>query len=151
MPSNNPQTATNKDKPTLSLKAQAAAEEANSAALKVASDAQQEPVTQSVNPNANDFVSIGELASQGHDALLEAFRKHREKPVPVYVAPPMTERQLAARELEFEAGRKSVARATAQQATAPVHPRDPAEITTPVFRPGDHVPGMFSKDPAAVK
>ena len=150
MPVNNPQTATNQAKPTLSLKAQAAAEEANSAKLKAASDAQQEPGPLD-NPDADDFVSIGELASQGHDALLEAFRKHREKPVPVYVAPPMTERQLAARELEFEAGRKSVARATAQQATAPVHPRDPAEITTPVFRPGDHVPGMFSKDPAAVK
>ena len=145
---NNPQTATNQAKPTLSLKAQAAAEEANSAKLKAASDAQQEPGPLD-NPDADDFVSIGELASQGHDALLEAFRKHREKPVPVYTPPPLTERQLSARELEFEAGRKSVARAAAQQASRPVPPRDPAEITTPVFRPGDHVPGMYSKDPAA--
>ena len=140
MPLNNPQTAINQAKPTLSLKAQAALEELTSAKLKQASDAQQEPEKQAERPEDPDFVSIGELASQGHDALLDAFRKHREKPAPVYTPPPLTARQLSARELEFEAGRKSNVRHAEQQASRPVPPRDPAEITTPIYRPGTLVP-----------
>jgi len=124
-----------------SLKDQAAAEEANAARMKRAVDAQQE------DPSApapqEQFVSLGELAS--YEQLHAAFEQQRDAKVKAYVPPPMTERQLSAREEEFEAGRRAVARATAQLANRPAPTPNALELSaagqnTPVFRPGSLVP-----------
>ena len=89
-----------------------------------------------------DFVSIAGLAAQGREALLDALRAHTDKPKPEYVPPAMTERQLAAREAEFEAGRRSVARAQAQDALRPQPVADPKTegFSTPTHRPNNMVP-----------
>jgi hypothetical protein len=60
-------------------------------------------------------------------------------PPPVYVPPAPTERQLAARQAEMEAGARRVAWHAEQQANRPVPPPDPGTGTnTPVFRPGEY-------------
>lgn len=108
-------------------------------------------------PKEEEFVSIAALASQGRDVLLDALRKHAETPAtPAYTPPPMTERQLTAREAELEAGRKAVARAEEQKRLYPPPPVDAAKegFTTPVYRPGGDVPdptgaGMKAYSPDA--
>lgn len=93
------------------------------------------------------------LAAQGREKLLAQMRQHTEANKPKeYVPPPMTERQLSQRELEFAAGRKSQERAVAQEAGRPQPKQDVSEgFTTPVHRPGDFVPGINSKDPAITR
>ena len=92
------------------------------------------------------------LAAKGRDALLQGLRKHtQEAAPPPYVPPPMTDRQKMALREEMEAGAKAVAKAAAQRAHHPTlpPPKDNNEgLTNPVHRPGDFVPGLFSKDPA---
>ena len=99
-----------------------------------------------------EFVSLAGLASQGREALLDALRAHAEKPKPVYTPPAMTERQLSNREEELEAGRRAVARATAQadQRPAPTEDRTKEGYTTPVFRPTDQVPDPTVDAPSGV-
>ena len=63
--------------------------------------------------------------------------------------PMMSDRQREVRDAELEAGRKAGEKARVQQANRPQGPVQTKEgVMTPVARPGDHVPGLFSKDPA---
>lgn len=147
MPKNQPQTEASTETAGPSLKDQALAEEVNAARMKHASDAQQEDPTAPPPKPQEEFVSLGEIASRGYDALHEAYRLQREadKNKPVYVPPPMTERQLSAREEELEAGRRAVARNEVQLANRPTPDRNALEIaaegqTNPVYRPANLVP-----------
>lgn len=130
-------TAPNAEKPTLTLKSQAAAEEKEVARLKALSDEQQkEPEVE------NPFVDIAALASTGRDNLLAQLRAHREtQERETYVPPVPTARQQSQTEREMEAGRNAVARHAAQQASRPIPQKDPTEGTsTPAFRPNSVVP-----------
>ncbi len=142
MPKSPPQMEVPTEQSAPSLKDQAAAEEANAARMKLASDAQQTDPSAALAPQ-EQFVSLGELAS--YEQLHAAFEQQRDAKVKAYVPPPMTERQLSAREEEFEAGRRAVARATAQLANRPAPTPNALELSaagqnTPVFRPGTLVP-----------
>lgn len=146
MPKNLPQTETPTETRGPSLKDQALAEEANAARMKRASDAQQEDPT-AVAPKQEEFVSLGEIASRGYDALHDAYRLQREADAnkPVYVPPALTPRQHAAREEELEAGRRAVARHAERIANQPAPDRNALEIaaegqTNPVYRPANLVP-----------
>lgn len=89
-----------------------------------------------------DPVPIADIAARGYDALHEAFRRHNEQNKPKeYVPPPRTERQMTALQEELEAGRRTQARAQAQQDARPPTPPNPNEgFTTPAYRPGNLVP-----------
>lgn len=89
------------------------------------------------------------LATKGRQALEDAMRSQRAKEAakPAYVPPPMTDRQKTALQEEMEAGRKRVELAEAQKVRAghPTlpPPRDNNEgLNTPVYRDGEHVPGL---------
>lgn len=139
-------------------RADADAEEAAMAAKIAASKALDEQVAAAIGEKADvtidpqEFVSIAGLAAQGREALLDALRKHAEKPKPVYTPPAMTERQLSLREEELEAGRRAVARHAAQQAARPqpVEDRVKEGFTTPVYRPGDVRPDPTIDAPSGV-
>lgn len=95
------------------------------------------------------------LASKGRQALEDAMRAQRAQQAakPPYVPPAMTERQKTALQEEMEAGARRVAVAQAQKIRAghPTlpQPKDSNEgVTNPVHRPGEFVPGLYSKDPA---
>src|SRR4051794_14393854 len=76
MPSNKPQKDTNEQTPTLSLKDQAAAEEAQIARQKQASDDEQATLDPLVaDPENPGLVSLTDIANHGYDALHEAFRR----------------------------------------------------------------------------
>lgn len=68
---------------------------------------------------------------------------------PVEQAPPApSPRQAERTNAELEAGRRRVAYAAEQASNRPRVVRDKTEgSTTPVYRPGDHVPNLDSKDP----
>ncbi len=135
----------NQAKPTLKLRAQADAEAAEAAAKIAAANEASNLAAEAVGDKfvePEEFVSIAGLAAQGREKLLDALRAHAEKPKPVYVPPPMTERQLSAREQELEAGRNAVARAKAQADARPQPAADPVKegFSTKVYRPGQSVP-----------
>lgn len=72
----------------------------------------------------------------------------------VHERPPLTERGKSRLEQEMAAGRQRVEYLTAEEAKRPPRPRpSDKEIkaqgsSVPVFRPGDHIPGINSKNPA---
>lgn len=75
------------------------------------------------------------------DDFVAKVMAERNTPEPVYTPPPMTERQMSARDAELNAGRLRVKHFEEQKARAVPAPRDPTEGTSiPVFRPPDHVP-----------
>lgn len=81
------------------------------------------------------------VAARGREYLMQKMREHAEKPKPVYVPPPITEKMQANINAEMEAGRRAVAKHAEQQALRPVPVKDKSEGTsTPVFRPGSSVP-----------
>jgi hypothetical protein len=125
-------------------KQMAEAEERAGSVAKAQTEAKQEEPLKLIN-----------VASKGRDALSEAFAAHnaKAKARPAYKPPPMTERQLAVRAEEMEAGRKVQQKAEASIAAGRVRKPDPVKegFTTPVYRPGEFVPGMNSKDPAIAK
>jgi hypothetical protein len=91
-------------------------------------------------PEENEEALVS-VAAKGREYLMQKLREHAEKPKPVYVPPPMTERMRANIEAEMEAGRRTQARHEAQQASRPVPPKEPWDGTnTVVFRPGTNVP-----------
>lgn len=86
-------------------------------------------------------------ASQGMDFLHAAIRRKREESeakAAAYVPPPMTQRQREKLEAESKAGAAAVARHAEQLANRPQVKPDPQKegFSTPVRRPGDHVPAM---------
>lgn len=88
-------------------------------------------------------LSHGELQLQ---EFLKKVQLANQPPPPPPPPPEMTQRQRTQIELEMEAGRKAVARHTAQQAHRPQPKPDPTEgKTTPVFRPEDYIPNLNSK------
>jgi hypothetical protein len=132
--------------PTLTAKQMAAAEEENLARLKALSDAMQ---VQAEQANAPPELTIGELALQGHEAIEEAMRKHNaQPPLPPYIPPPRTPRQMTALEQELEAGRRAQQRAEEQQRSRPVEAPDMNKegFTTPVYRPDNMVPDPMLGD-----
>ena len=138
MPANQDKHPTaNEEKPTLKLRAQADAEEKIMADKIKAAEAVGDK-----NVEPEEFVSIAGLAAQGREKLLDALRAHADKPKPVYVPPPMTERQLSAREQELEAGRRAVKKAEEQLALRPQPVADPKTdgFSTPAHRPNNMVP-----------
>jgi len=120
--------------------------EAIDAAVEAAPPAEDKPID--IQP---EFVSIAGLASKGRDALLDQLRDHMEKSkIEEYVPPPPTARQMSQTQLEMEAGRRATERHAAQAAQYKQMERDKSEgYTTPVFRPGEHVPGFDAPDPRA--
>lgn len=127
--------------PSLTAKQMAAAEELNAAReAALTAQRQQEP--------APEPPPLIEVAAQGMDALHEALRQHGNRPVPEYVPPARTERQMKALEEELEAGRRAGERAAAQDraakearaAQAAADARQKEGFTTPVYRPNDVVP-----------
>ena len=90
--------------------------------------------------------------SHGEKQLQEFLSKVQlanQPPPPPPPPPQMSARQRSQIEEEMEAGRRSVARHAAQQASRPQPKPDPTEgKTTPVFRPEDYVPNMNSKSDA---
>jgi len=146
MPANQDKHPTaNEEKPTLKLRAQADAEEAAMAAKIKAAEEASKLAAEAVgdkNVEPEEFVSIAGLAAQGREKLLDALRAHADKPKPVYVPPPMTERQLSAREQELEAGRRAVKKAEEQLALRPQPVANPKTegFTTPAHRPNNMVP-----------
>lgn len=89
--------------------------------------------------------NLRDLAAKGRDALAQGLRQ--QPPKPAYVPPQMTDRQKTQLQEEMEAGAKRVRDAEARKIVAghPTlpPPRDNNEgLTTPVYRPGEHVPGM---------
>jgi len=138
MPANQDKHPTaNEEKPTLKLRAQADAEEKIMADKIKAAEAVGDK-----NVEPEEFVSIAGLAAQGREKLLDTLRAHADKPKPVYVPPPMTERQLSAREQELEAGRRAVKKAEEQLALRPQPVADPKTegFSTPAHRPNNMVP-----------
>lgn len=82
------------------------------------------------------------------DDFVAKVMAERNTPEPVYAPPPMTERQLSAREAELAAGAKRVKHFEEQRKIHAPAPRDPTEGSSiPVFRPPDFVP----VDPALKK
>lgn len=117
--------------------AAAAEEKALADRLKASREEQDEAEKKNDEP-----VNIMNLAGKGYDQLHEAMRKAQEaNKKPEYVPPPMTERQLTAREEELEAGRRSQRKAQEQWDNRP-QPKAPVSegFTTPVYRPNDVVP-----------
>lgn len=141
--------APNAEVQELSAKLLAAQEELASLKLKQAAEAVQ---TEAASRNDEPITIIG-LAAQGMDVLHDAIRKHNAQPaIPAYSPPPMTERQIAAREEELAAGRRTQAKAQAQWDSRPIPEKVPNEgFTTPVHRPADFVPGINSKDPGITR
>lgn len=127
-------------------------EELNAARAKAISDAaQREP--------APEPPTLIEVAAQGMDALHEALRQHGNRPVPEYVPPPRTSRQMEVLNEELEAGRRAGLRAQEQdrvakeaRARAAAEDRAKEGFTTPVYRPNDVVPnplggmGTFNRE-----
>lgn len=131
----------------LTAKQMAAVEEAN--AKRVVD--QKNVEAQRAERDAYEPISIMGLAAQGREKLLDGLRAHAQRALPPpYVPPPMTERQLTSLQEEMQAGARAVARAQASKIRAghPLLPQANEPLTTPVYRPNDHVPGMNSKDPA---
>ena len=132
-------------------KQMAAAEEINAARqAALTAQRQQEP--------APEPPTLIEVAAQGMDALHEALRQNANRPVPEYVPPPRTERQMTALEEELEAGRRRVAQneehnrvAAEWRAKAAKEERAKEGFTTPVHRPADVVPDpMISSSSGSV-
>lgn len=120
-------------------KQMAAAEEANAARIQARMRQEHEQAMEA----SKEPVSIIGLAAQGREVLLEQLRQHAERNKPKeYIPPPRTARQMEQLEAELEAGRKSQARAQAQQASRPVEKTDMGKegFTTPVYRPDNMVP-----------
>src|ERR1700679_1525132 len=69
------------------------------------------------------------VASKGRDALAAAFAEHnrKAKEKPAYQPPPMTERQLALRQEEMEAGRKAQQKAQASIEAGRMRKADPVK------------------------
>jgi hypothetical protein len=131
----------------LTAKQLAAVEEANAKRIVDQKNAEAERAAQA----AQEPISIMGLAAQGREKLLDGLREHAQRALPPpYVPPPMTERQRTALEEEMQAGAKAVARAEASRirASHPLLPQANDPLSTPVHRPGDFVPGLYSKDPA---
>lgn len=83
------------------------------------------------------------------ETLMEQILKQRNEPPPVYTPPARTGRQMSQLEEEMEAGRKALARHAAGQharreVAQPIPPSPADGKMTPVYRPGDAVPGMNS-------
>lgn len=89
------------------------------------------PLINLIEPKSDEQLSV--------DAFVEKVMKERNTPVVVHEPPPMSERQLSAREVEMEAGRKRVAHFAEQQANRPVAPPEKSDgTTTPVFVPKEY-------------
>ena len=107
-------------------------------AARAASEAAEKGIVEHTGAEEEALVSV---AAKGREYLMQKLREHAEKPKPVYVPPPMTERMRANIEAEMEAGRRAQAKHEAQQASRPVPPKEPWDgSNTPVFRPGTLVP-----------
>lgn len=120
-------------------KEMAAAEEVNAARIK-AHMARENAAAEAKN---EEPVSIIGLAAQGREVLLDQLRQHAERTKPKeYIPPPRTARQMSQLEEELEAGRRSQARAQAQQDARPAPKVDPNKegFTTPSYRPNNMVP-----------
>ena len=137
----------------LTAKQMAAVEEANAKRL----IDQKEAEAQRAERDAQEPISIIGLAAKGRAHLLDGLREHAQRALPPpYVPPPMTDSQKSALQEEMEAGARAVAKAEASRIRAghPLlpPPKDNNEgLTTPVHRPGEFVPGLYSKDPAITK
>lgn len=130
-------------------RALAAAEEENSARLAALVRKQQEEAEAS----STEPMNILGLAAKGREHLLDGLRQHAQRAKPAeYIPPPRTPRQMAQLEAELAAGRKTQQKAAEQLAHRPPPERDRNEgLTTPVHRPNDFVPGLYSKDPAIAR
>lgn len=123
----------------LTAKEMAKAEEENAARVAGIIRRQQEQLAVEAAEAARP--TLIEVAAQGMDALHAAINAARDAPVPEYVPPPRTARQMTQLEAELAAGRRASERAKAQLAARPVPVKDVSEgFTTPVYRPDDMVP-----------
>lgn len=127
------------------FKAAAAAEEQQLADKLAASKAEQD----AAEGKEHEPLQLAAVASEGRDRLLAELRKHATKPKAEYVPPPPTARQMSQTEMEMEAGRRATARHAERNPTPP-NPNLTPSPSTPVHRPGTHVPGLNSRDPAVL-
>jgi hypothetical protein len=93
-------------------------------------------------------VQIREVGMKLSD-LQARLDESRNRPKPVYVAPPPTERQQTKIDEEMAAGQRRVAHfAAIEKARVQLAPDPNEPLNTPVYRPADFVPDINSKDPA---
>lgn len=93
-------------------------------------------------------VQIREVGMKLSD-LQARLDESRNRPKPVYEAPPPTERQKTKIDEEMAAGQRRVAHFEAiEKARVQLAPDPNEPQTTPVHRPPDFVPDLYSKDPA---
>jgi hypothetical protein len=136
-------------------KEMAAAEEANAARAAGIIRRQQEQLSAQVEADARPTVI--EAAAGGIDALHAAIMANSQRPVPEYVPPPRTTRQMTQLEQELEAGRRTQLRAKeqqqlAQEARARASAAEAAKegFTTPVYRPNNMVPDPMTGKPGPI-